>query len=235
MSRKKTIVINDEVEEIVSLKLEDVGGIKTKLTYNNVWNFNKSLVGKKCKRSNGEFFNLYGYTFWASSYNGEDYLGKQIIDKIKRADNFIIAGESFAFETRDILCLVEKYHKNPPELSKRLINLFECDRRKVESLREQNEKLNQELIKRREDMRLLERGFATIFYNSNNLDNSMKDVISLKKSGDTSVLDELKNMFNQNESKIGRLLNEERTYVNKPSEVNVINLNNRKTLEKEGL
>ena len=66
MSRYKNKYDKDEVWEIIKLKLEQLGGVKSNLTYNNVWNFNKKLVEDKVKRSNGEYFNLYGYTFWAS-------------------------------------------------------------------------------------------------------------------------------------------------------------------------
>ena len=47
MARQKAKVNKNEVDEIISLKLNDLGGLKSKLTYNNVWNFNKELVKEK--------------------------------------------------------------------------------------------------------------------------------------------------------------------------------------------
>lgn len=66
----------EEVKEIVDLKLKELGGIKNKLTYNSVFQFNKKIANNdKYKRSNGELFKLYGYDFWYGEYNGEPYYG----------------------------------------------------------------------------------------------------------------------------------------------------------------
>lgn len=236
MARKKNTIDKSEVEEIIALKIQDLGGIKSKLTYNNVWNVNKQLVKEKRKRSNGNLFNLYGYTFWASNYNGEDYYGKSTIDRIKSTDNIILAGESFTVELQDILIIVDKFHNKPQELSKRLIKLFEKDRKKIKSLKEQNDKLNKELVKLRKNIELLEHGFATMFYNSIYTDNSLNDVTSLKKSGDFFVLEELKYMFNQDEGRIGNLLNKHMQDKTNSSVINMYDLAKTKAkLEDEGL
>ena len=228
MSRNKINVDINEVEEIISLKLKSLGGIKSKLNYNNVWTFNKELVQKKIRRINGELFNLYGYTFWASHYNGEDYLGKKTIDRIKNLDSIILAGESFTIETQDILCAVDKFHKNPHELSNRIIKLFEKDRKRLESLSKQNDLLNQEVIKLRNQVKTLEKGFLTLFFNSNNSNNSLNDVISLKRQGDSIVLDELKNIFNYDKNPFRQIIDEHENS-------NIVNIQTRKKLEDEGL
>lgn len=195
-----------EVDEIIALKLNDLGGLKSKLTYNNVWNFNKNLVKDKVLNSEGKPFTLYGYTFWASSYNGEDYYGKAKIDEIKSSKEIVLAGESFSKEVQDILILVDKYKDKPQELSKKLVKIFESDRKKMDLLSEQNKKLNKEITSLREQKKQLEEGFTTVFYNSIYTDNSMNDVMSINKSGDSHMLESLKTMFNEDENKLNQIL-----------------------------
>lgn len=103
MARPQTKINKEEVDEIITLKLQELGGMKSKLTYNNVWNFNKKLCKENTKRKNGEKFNLYGYTFWASEYNNKPYYGKKKIDEIKSSNSITLAGECFDIETDDIL------------------------------------------------------------------------------------------------------------------------------------
>jgi len=238
MARPQISVNKAEIEEIIGLKIRNLGGIKSKLTYNNVWNFNKKLVNDKVKRNDGEPFNLYGYTFWASGYKGKDYYGKEKIDEIKSSNNIIIAGNSFNVEIEDILIMVDKFHNKPQELSKRLIKAFEKDRKKAKGLKEQNDKLNTEVIKLRKNIKSLEKGFATMFYNSIYTDNSLNDVMSLKKTGDSYVLEELKNMFNKDEERITKILNQQSLALEEKKDNKVIMYDKaraRAILEKEGL
>lgn len=206
MARKKAEINTKEVDEIIALKLNDLGGLKSKLTYNNVWNFNKSLVKDKVLNSEGKLFTLYGYTFWASSYDGKDYYGKAKIDEIKSSNEIVLAGESFSKEVQDILILVDKYKDKPQELSKKLVKIFESDRKKMDVLSEQNKKLNNEIISLREQKQQLEEGFTTLFYNSIYTDNSLTDVMSISKSGDSHMLESLKTMFNEDENKLNQIL-----------------------------
>jgi hypothetical protein len=237
MGRPQTIVDRSEIEEIVLLKIKDLGGVKSKLTYNNVWNFNKELVAKKVKRKNGKGFNLYGYAFWASAYNGEDYYGKLKIDEIKSVDKVIVAGESFQIDFEDILIMVDKLSKKPQELSRRLIKIFERDRIKARVLKEQNDKLNMEIANLRKRIDSLERGFGSMFFNSIDTNNSLNDVMSLKMKGDTYVIDELKNMFNADEDKIFKLFSDKSN--NEKNSDTIIDISNRAKirakLESEGL
>lgn len=206
MARKKAEVNTEEVDEIINLKLLELGGLKSKLTYNNVWNYNKELVKNKKTRSNGKPYNLYGYTFWASGYNGEDYYGKKKIDEVKTAEEIVLVGTSYTKDVQDILLLVDKYKSSPQELSKKLVKIFESDRKKMNLLSEQNNKLNDEITKLREEKAKLEEGFATVFYRSINESNSLNDVMSIVKSGDEFVKDSLRTMFNSDENKINQIL-----------------------------
>lgn len=233
MARQKAKVNKNEVDEIISLKLNDLGGLKSKLTYNNVWTFNKKLVKEKALNSEGKPFALYGYTFWASGYNGEDYYGKAKIDEIKSCEEIILAGESFSKEVQDILILVDKYKDKPQELSRRLVKIFESDRKKMTSLTEQNKSLNEEIVSLRKQKEQLEEGFTTVFYNSIYTDNSMTDVMSITKSGDSYMLDSLKTMFNDDENKLNQIVSTKKKVLQ--LEPNVLSLEqklaNKKQLE----
>ena len=76
----------------------------------------------------------------------------------------------------------------------------------MDLLSEQNKKLNKEIISLREQKRQLEEGFTTVFYNSIYTDNSMNDVMSINKSGDSYMLESLKTMFNEDENKLNQIL-----------------------------
>ncbi|MGV3075061.1 hypothetical protein ACEE21_08070 [Clostridium baratii] len=219
MARQKKTINKEEVDEIIELTIKELGGLKSKLSYNKVWNFNKKLVKDKIMRANGELFSEYGYTFWASHYKGEDYYGKAQIDKLKSLDDIVIVGESFSRDTQDLLLLVDKYHSKPDELAKRLVKIFERDRKKIAALQQQNSKMNSEIASLREKQATFEKGFVTLFYNSIYVDNSLTDVMSIKKSCDSYVADELKNMFNHDENKISKLLEPKNTNTPKDSSV----------------
>ncbi|WP_238900269.1 hypothetical protein [Clostridium sp. YIM B02500] len=210
MARRKRKIDNQEVKEIINLKLQELNGDKSKLTYNSVYKFNQNISNnEQYKRNNGEAFNSYGYDFWAGSYKGQDYYGKEQIDKLKSEINPIIAGESFELEIQDIIVLVDKYRNNSGLLTKKLIHCFESDRKKISILKNENTKLKNKLKKAQLDLKLFEQGFASMFYNSSLVDNSLIDVISLTKSSDRYVYDELKNMFNNEEDRLQKIFDNE--------------------------
>ena len=107
--------------------------------------FNKEIANNpKYKRKNGDLFNLYGYDFWASSYNNEDYYGRQRINEIKNSSNVVVAGKEFIPEIGDIHALVNEYYKKPEVLYKTLAKVFEMDKNKLKKLEEENKKLKKE-------------------------------------------------------------------------------------------
>lgn len=56
MARAKRTIDKEEVDEIIYLKLKELGGMKKRLTYNSVFTFNKEIANNpKYKRKNGEF------------------------------------------------------------------------------------------------------------------------------------------------------------------------------------
>ena len=210
MARAKRTIDKEEVDEIIYLKLKELGGMKKRLTYNSVFTFNKEIANNpKYKRKNGELFTLYGYDFWASSYNNEDYYGRQRINEIKNTSNVIVAGKEFIPEVEDIHALVNDYYKKPEVLYKKLAKVFEMDKNKLKNLEEA--------------LQSFEREFASIFCNSRLADNSLVDVMSMNKSKDYLVYDGLKNMFND----------EKLVELSKTNGINNIDTNNVLSLKRE--
>lgn len=191
--RPKLKYDEEEVDEIIKMKLDELGGLSNKLTFNNVKILNDKIANNpEYKRADGSLYRKYGYTFWVS----KGYYGYETILKKKQSNEFKLAGESFLPEVRDILVLTEKFHKNPSVLSARLVKLFEDDRKKLTHLQEQNSELMVALKEAKDELEQFKKGFASIFYNSVNPHNSLDDVIALTKSGDPNIKDELKTMFN---------------------------------------
>lgn len=207
MSKPKRKVDYEEVEEIIALKLKDLGGIRKKLTYNSVFKFNENIANnEEFKRKNGELFNRYGYDFWAGQYNGVDYYGKQKIDEIKRNSNVQVLGEEFTPGIKDIIMLVNDLHSKPEVLTRKLRSIYEKDKKKIASLENEVEKLTKQTEKLNKDLRAFEKGFTTVFYNSILDSNSLPNVLSMKKSKDELIFDELKNMFSQDNARVSKVI-----------------------------
>lgn len=195
MARPKKTYDIEEVEEIVKLTLKSLNGVREKLTPNIVWTFNKELKKDQQKiRENGKNFNLYGYHFWYT----ESEFGRKKIEEVKNAkasEGFVLAGESFVPEMKDIAVIVTKFHKKPDELIRRLTKLMISDRDKLQMYKEQYEKAREENTKLKEKMDRQKRGYLTLFMESANASNSLPDVLTLKVSDDDLLKDELYNVF----------------------------------------
>lgn len=194
MANPKMTYDEQEVNEIIQLKLQQLGGVKKKLTPNNVKNFNEEIAENPLYlRSNGQMFKKYSYTFWID----KNYYGNKKVREIQEADEeFNLAGEAFVPEVKDIILLVNKYMNNPQQLTQRLIKLFEGDKKELTYLRRQVAELHSSLDRAKNDLEQFKIGFVTVFMNSIESYNSLNDVLSLKKSEDNLILDELKTMFN---------------------------------------
>ena len=198
MARAKRTVDKEEVEEIINLKLEELGGRKNKLTANGLAKFSRKIANnEEYTRSNGSLFNYYGYDFWASDYKGEDYYGKKRLAEIKNSVEVHVAGKDFLPEVQDIILLVDKYHKEPEILSKKLSKVFESDKKKITKLTDEISQLKEEKDKLKNNLDDFKRGFATLFLNSNSTDNSLNDVLSVPRLRDGNVSAELQNMFKE--------------------------------------
>ncbi|WP_410495702.1 hypothetical protein QTL86_18590 [Cellulosilyticum sp. ST5] len=202
MARPRTKVDEEEVDEIIKLKLEKLGGVKSKLTYNNVWGFNKEIANKQQhKRSNGKMFTLYGYQFWAAEYKGEPYLGKRRIDEIKNEDAFILAGKEYIAQMQDVYILVDRYARSPKVLRERMAKLLENDRIRIKFLEQEVKMLREKLKTSEDNLYKFQKGFGELFYKSKGAKNSLKNVMALNKSEDPIIVDELKGMFNNDISR----------------------------------
>ncbi|OAA90486.1 hypothetical protein [Clostridium ljungdahlii] len=226
----------EEVKEIVDLKLKELGGIKSKLTYNSVFVFNKKIAGNdKYRRSNGQLFKLYGYDFWYGEYNGEYYYGRTRIDEVKNSSNVQVVGEEYTPDMQDIITLVNDFYKKPDVLVKRLIKVFNRDKSKIKILEQENAKLKKknELLNKRIDT--FENGLITLFYNSAIPHNSLENVMNLTNSKDSIVYEELLNMFDKKKSRLNKVLNIN-DFASKSSEEasnNIISINNTEEVKKK--
>lgn len=195
MARPKKVIDTTEVDEIIQLILEKLEYKNNKLNYNNVWQFNQKLVEEGVLRKNNEPFNLYGYAFWASSYNGEPYYGKSKIDEIKTTSPIVIAGENMDITEADVHFLIKRYKHRPEELSRRFIKIFEKNNSTIQKLKNQNIELNKQIIKLRSEKESLENSLLMLFYNSQYTTNSMVNIMSSSKEGDSLLKKEFKNIY----------------------------------------
>ncbi|WP_195251376.1 hypothetical protein [Romboutsia sp. 1001713B170207_170306_H8] len=224
MARAKREINEIEVEEIIRLKLEELGGAKNKLTNNSVFQFNKKIANNpEYKRKDGQLFNLYGYDFWAGNYKGEDYYGKKKINEIKNETNIKVAGETFIPEVQDVILLVNQYHEKPEVLSRKLVSIFTADKKKLAKLEKENQKLKKDVSKYKKNLEDFQVGFASLFCNSHYSNNSLNDVISMKRSNDEFVYNELKDMYKDEDKilQLAKISNENEEANNKS--INIVN------------
>ena len=128
VGRPQTEYNKEELKEIINLAKEELDGRIDKLTYNYVTKFNKKIANnKEFVRSNGELFNLYGYNFWAVKD-----VGRKLIDKAKGSRDIVAVGEAFVIDVSDVRMVVERHYKNKTQLIKRLVKLFEDNKKKAE-------------------------------------------------------------------------------------------------------
>jgi hypothetical protein len=236
MARAKREVNIEEVNEIINLKLRELCGVKNKLTYNSVFEFNKKIASNnEYKRTSGELFTLYGYDFWAGSYKGEEYFGRKRIDEIKNSSNVQVVGEEYAPDIQDIITLVNDFHKKPDILAKRLLKLFSRDKNKIKLLEQDNTKIKKlnKLLNKRIDS--FEKGLVSLFYNSAISHNSLENVMNLTNSKDSIVYDELVNIFDKKKSRLNNVLNISDFTPKPPIEAknNIIIINNTEEVKKK--
>lgn len=206
-SGRKKIEITEEIkkeaDEILKLAFRNVGGIRNKLTYNSVVQFNNHIANnEEYIRENGKLFNSYSIRFWSREYDGVPYYGKSIIDALKADDQVETIGEIFEVESKDINSLVDRYHNKPEELKKRLTNLFLKNKQENASLKDRNAKLRKKVDDLKVDIQRLEEGYATLFWNSTSAYNSLNDVLSLKKQEDKKVNKAMLKAFNHNKERL---------------------------------
>lgn len=193
MARQKLNFDEEEVREIINLKLMELDGDTTKLTANSVRTFNEKIANNPIyKRANGELYTKYSYTFWID----KNYFGNQEVMRIKNENgDFTLVGDCFAPESQDIQILVSRHGKNLPVLTEKLIVMLENDKKELYDLRNQLGEMKKKYDKVVQELESFKQSFATIFMNSAESINSLNNAVTLKNEGDIIIHDELKTMF----------------------------------------
>ncbi|UOW66785.1 hypothetical protein [Paraclostridium bifermentans] len=224
---KKIEIDKKEIDEIINLRISELDGNISKLTYNSVWKLNERISkDENYKRYDGKNFTSYGYHTWAGKYKNEYGYGKIRIDEIKNKaiseseqnnENNLgidtdyleltnITKEEFISSMNDIVMLVNDLHNEPEVLTRRLIKVFKRSKRTVLELEKENKELKEKLSKEEDKNSKLEKGVTNLFFASTSPNNSMENMMNLSKSEDAFTYDELKNMFNSDEERIRRLI-----------------------------
>ncbi|CEP83698.1 Uncharacterised protein [[Clostridium] sordellii] len=103
------------------------------------------------------------------------------------------------------MLIIEKNHKNPAKLTKLLCKLFyKYDKRQNNLIKE-----NLKLTKENNDLKIknqaLEDGITRILFDSQNPNNSLNNMLLLEKSQDVFIMEELKNMFDNDLTTLEKL------------------------------
>lgn len=195
MSKNKTTINLEEIDEIINLYIESQGGFIPELKFKAISDFNVKIVNNKYKRKNGELFILYKYNFWGGSYKGEYNYGKQRIIELNEKNKVQVVGREFNNEIIDIITLINDLHKKPQELTKHLISIFEKERKKHKEVKKELALAKEINLKLESKINTLENGITNLFFQSNSPNTSLDSMMSLSKSADSVCYDEFKNMF----------------------------------------
>ena len=236
MARKKIQFDEEEINEILDLYIEiKLNGVVSKLSNNGVCNFNKEIADNdNFIRKNGKKFNLYKYNFWAGKYNGEDGYGKKKITERKEKSEVKVVGERFAPDVVDVIKLVNDFHKKPAELSRRLCKLFNRQIQEKEMLNKRLEAVTKQNTEMRERIEMMDTALTNIMFQSQSPGNSLNNMFSLSKTEDEFCYKEFKNMFNNNEERINKMIKSTYSSVDQEGskDSNVVPINSKKSKEK---
>lgn len=185
--------IEDEVDEIINLKIKEINGVINKLTFNSVWQFNKKIASDPhYLTSKGKIFNYYSSDFWSVKYNNVDNYGRsRILFYKNNASNKILFDGEFNPGIQDIVLAVNNLHSKPDQLLRSLQNIYLDKSRTIEILQNSNDELKSLVEKQNSMIKNMENAMYNIFFASKDARNSLNDVISLKKSKDWFVSKEL--------------------------------------------
>lgn len=243
MARQKLNFDEEEVREIINLKLIELNGDTTKLTANNVKTFNEKIANNpRYKRTNGDLFRKYSYTFWID----KNYFGNKEVMKFKKENSdFTLIGDCFIPEAQDIQILINRHGKNLPVLTEKLIIMLENDKKELSDLKSQLIEMTKKYDKAVKELESFKQSFATIFMNSSESINSLNNVINMKNEGDIIICDELKTMFSDDWDNFKSFVESNSSSISKDESIelfnkteedfNVIDINKRLTeLDDEG-
>lgn len=198
----------EEMEEMIDLYIElKCGGLVSKLSKNGMVKFNKEIANNpNYVRKNGKLFNLYKYNKWAGSYNGVDSEGKVLIENKLKKNEVKVVGQKFVAETKDIIQLVNDFHKKPEQLTKKLCRLFERERSLNASAKKIEDDLRAKIDKLQRKIELTDKALTNLMYQTQSPGNALNNMLKLSKSEDEICIDELKDIFNSNQTYIEKLV-----------------------------
>lgn len=222
---RKKIEINDdlikEVDEIIELKIKELGGIVAKLTYNNVWQFNKKIANNsEIKNFKGERFNSYSSDFWSAKYKNKDNYGRARIQyyKGKGCQDSIFNGD-FDPALRDVILAVNDLHKEPERLVRVLSKMFTEKTKTIEILENSIEEYKASLDAQDKLIKQMEKSTYNLFFASSDSKNSLRDMMNLRRSKDKFLINELETAIGSRQDFLELLNEEEVEVLEKPNNV----------------
>lgn len=236
MARKKIEYTEKDIEqvyEILQQKFIDVGYVPSKLTYNNVFNFNKEIADNpNYIRNNGERFTAYPKDFWCNSYKGEPNLGKKLVDEFKATrDIEHIITDDLSTPTKLIIAKVHELKDKPEYLNKYLVRSLKSTDTKLTNLEKENENLKNEVSKLKEELKLMQSAIHNIFYNSASSRNSLLNMMKLSKVQDEFAKKLILSTF-KSEDELVDMLKRDNTE-DKESVQNMIDINEQRNIKTE--
>lgn len=213
VGRKRIEITDDlkkEVDEIIELKIKELDGLASKLTYNNVWEFNKKISNNPdFKNFKGQQFNCYSSDFWSAKYKNKDNYGRSRITyyKDKGYKDAIFNGD-FDPNIRDIVLAVNDLHSKPERLIRVLSKMFEEKVKTIEILDKSLEEHKLLLQAKDKMIKQMERATYNLFFASSDSRNSLRDMKDLRRSKDKFLINELESAVGNRKDFLD-LLNEE--------------------------
>ena len=236
MAKQKTQFDIDEVNEILDLyknKIRKEGNILTEYKCKSVSNFNEYLVEENVKRSNGEPFTLYKYNFWAGRHRstGEYNYGKKIIMQRNEELQKQLSKEAKDLELQDIISIIDKNINDKNKVTALLCHYIKKQKDKMKIVIDENIKLSDDNRNLKNKISILEDTYTNLFFNSQVPNNSLNDMLSLEKSQDKFICEELENMFEDGLNRFNMLANLDYDYATANENhrlQNIINLEEKK-------
>ena len=218
----------EEVDEIIEKKYNSVEGDISKLSYYSVTQFNKYLTEKKFKNNNGNIFRNYGFYFWIGEYKGKINYGKERIDYYKNHKQIHVGGELFEIDTTDIELIIDNNKDDLQTMKRRLVKVFKKERSQNLMNEKQFIQMQKDIVYYKKLVEQYQEALLMLFYNSQYSNNSLNDVITLKKAGDNLIMNELSTIFDNDTSFINYINSQatltEAKKISNEMDNNIINL-----------
>lgn len=236
MAKPKLQYDIEEVDEILDLYKKELRKENKRLTEyksKSISKFNELLVDNNTKRKNGDSFTLYKYNFWAGKHRstGNYNYGKKIIIEKNEELRQMEMKSNRTVEIQDIINIVNRNIKNPDEMKNLLCIYLKKEKDKIANLSKENIKLTNEVRELKNKNQVLSDTYTNLFFNSQNPNNSLNDMLSLTKIDDKFICDELESMFDDGLSRFNVLANldyDSSLSTNNHSLQNIISLNEKK-------